>query len=135
MEKFNGTLTGKDFAFDGRTFFDNYLLSLPDGRYTVVFKKFRKTRSLPQNSYFHGVVLPQIHLVLKELGWTQDDVKDALKDKYAYEIDEKTGLKRLLHTAEMDTKRMSEFTEDACRWAAENLGLYIPAPEERENEN
>ena len=79
-------------------------------------QKTGKNRSNPQNSYFHGVILP----VLSEYtGYSNDEMKGVVKWKF--------GIKS---TAALTTLEFEKFCEDVRRWASAELGCDIPEPNE-----
>lgn len=55
---------------------------LQDGRYLVKIDKANK-RSLPQNAYYHGVIVPLVKNGLKDIGYnevrTNEDAHECLK--------------------------------------------------------
>jgi hypothetical protein len=136
MTIFHGTFKGGKFHLDIPKYFANFCLTFKDGQKgTITLKKFYKQRSLPENSYFHGVIVPMIHTqATKDLGWDFDDTKMALKREFLSEIDPATGLTRVKSTSSLNTVEFFEFCEDCCRWASVNLGLYIPPPIKKEDD-
>ena len=106
-----------------------------DGHYLVKVEP-RKKRTLSQNSYYWGVVIPIIKDGLREAGF--DDVKTA---KDVHEILKATFLKKQIpnhktgeflevtgNTSGLSTKEFNAFIEEVGKWAAEYLNVYIPAP-------
>ena len=86
----------------------------------------RRKRSLSQNSWFHGCIVPMVAEALKELGHENIDAKEILKYRFL-----KVGegdLAYVRHTSELSTKEMAEFTDQCIRWAAEFLHIFIPDP-------
>lgn len=99
----------------------------------------KSKRSNPQNKYYWGVVVDLIGRELKHLGWepkhcNAESVHEMMKREFL-SVDEhvKDGLflKRTRSTTELDTADFNEYLEHCKRWAAENLSLEIPDPNEQ----
>lgn len=103
----------------------------------VTIQRKRKHRSLLQNSYYHGVVIPIVQLGLNDVGYKMDkeQVHDYLKSQFARaEIaNEQTGEIMTIQgsTARMTTCEMMDYFAEITRWAAEFLGVQIPEPNEQ----
>lgn len=93
-----------------------------------------KKRTLKQNSYYKGIIIPHFVAFMKEHGTTiKPEVADMLiKQWVGYTYDEKfpDGSVKPLpkSTTELDTKEMSAFTEEVIADLAQRFGLYIPPP-------
>lgn len=95
-----------------------------------------KKRSLKQNSYYKGVVLPMFSQYLRESGCkvTNEQVDLLLKEWVCFVRDvempggEIIGVPR--STTELDTKEMSNFTEQVIAEIAIRFQFYIPLPDE-----
>lgn len=90
-------------------------------------------RSLPQNSYYHAVIIQEVKLALLELGHmlSDDEVHFFLKSKFnSVQIPSKEGeLIELPGTTTTLTKtEFSEYVERIIQWSAEYLNISIPAP-------
>lgn len=111
------------------------LQSLKDGKHLIRISAYSK-RSLRQNAYYHGVVVPMVRQGLFDAGYmevTEDE--DAheiikrlfLKKKYASDTngDEVviTGSTRKLTTIEFN-----QFLAEVIQWAAAYLSIVIPDP-------
>jgi hypothetical protein len=111
----------------------NLFNSLNDGRYVVKAEKSNK-RSLPQNAFLHGVMIPMVYEGLKDAGFdevrTHDDAKVIIKElflkKKVTNGSETFEVTRGTH--ELNTKEMNDFISDVQRWASEYLGIVIPDP-------
>ena len=125
--KFTGkVIDGKiDFFSGQKVYLENWLRTLEGEKVVLTVKKWHGQRTQPQNSYLHGVVFK---LIADHTGYTLEEIKDAMKDKFASRIDD-LGLKIVEPTHKMNTQRMGEFIEDICRFAATELDIYIPPPE------
>ena len=98
----------------------------------VDVKKWFKQRTTKQNSMQWGPDYSVILLFLAEKGevWRADDIHDFHKKRFlGYEESAMAkGLLRPRSTTTLNTKEMSDFREDYCRFWAD-CGLYIPDPE------
>lgn len=98
--------------------------------------KKRRTRSIPINRYWWGVVVHLIRERFEELGneCSKEDVHEFLKLRYHYKefVDEKTGevIKLPLTTTRMTNVEFMELIEKVKEFAATVLDLYIPEPNE-----
>lgn len=112
--------------------------SLKIGKHYRVIIKDARTRSLPQNAYYWGVIVPIIRRALYEEGYdeivTEMDAHEFLKAMFLSKrvVSKKTG-----HTVDVPGKsskltipEFNEYIERICRWAAMDLSVVIPAPNE-----
>ena len=93
----------------------------------------------PKHRFYFGVVVDLVRRGLKDLGWepktcSAEAVHEMLKREYLT-VDEhvKDGvfLKRTRSTTELDTAEFSQYLEHCKQFAAENLGVLIPDPNEQ----
>ena len=89
----------------------------------VTITERQHQRTLDQNSYFHGVIIP---LISDETGMDTHEVKEALKWKFLRK--EVGGIETVRPTAALTKQEFSKFVDEITRWAGEFLGLYIPPP-------
>jgi len=109
---------------------------LNKGKNVVVsFKRKNSQRSNPQNRYYWGVVIKEISIRLREVGypWLEDDeVHEMMKLKFNFErmINEETGeaLEIPRTTVDLSKTEFSEYIDRVRMWAAEFLGIDIPDP-------
>lgn len=109
----------------------------PGTRVAVTVKKYRKKRTDPQNRYYWGVVVETIR---QHCGYEKEEMHENLKRLHASSPDPNylaipnstRHLVRIESTARMSTERFSEYIEDVKRWAAVELGVYVPDAEEVE---
>ena len=113
--------------------FKRYISGLKDKPLTVTVKAVRKHRSLDQNSYFHGVVLP---ILSQETGYTTDEMKDIVKTLFLRKTMTVAGqeIEVVLGSSDLNTKQFENFMEDIRRWASTELWCDIPEPNEMESE-
>ena len=104
-------------------------------RVEVTVRPESKQRTNPQNKYYWGVVL---RLISEETGYDTEELHNIFKGMFLREAAEITkGDKRVVipyikSTRDLDTKEFDEYIEKIKRWAAMELSLYIPDPNEVE---
>lgn len=111
--------------------------SLKDGKHFVTVKDYRK-RSLPQNAYYHGVMVPMIQKGLFENGFddvtTNEEAHEIIKMEFLSKrvVSKQTGDVKDIYgsTKKLTISEFNEFIEKVCKWAAEYLGITIPSPNE-----
>jgi hypothetical protein len=93
--------------------------------------KHTTTRSNSQNKYYWGVVLPTIG---NHIGYTSDEMHEALKWKFLRKPDSQTweGVATVRSSKELDTLEFEEYLENVRRFAATDLGVTVPLPNEVE---
>lgn len=126
-----GAITNKSVVRDR---FNN----LQDGRYQVTIKSIKK-RSLPQNKYYWGIVVPMVKQGLREAGYdevkTNEDAHEVLKHLFLKKEIRSTLDDNAIviagSTAELKTVEFNAFLEDVWKWSSEYLGVVIPAPNQQ----
>lgn len=123
---FTGHIEHGNLIFDRPDLFAIHKSGLEGKKVEVIVRKETHPRTLAMNSYYWGVIIP---LIGDHLGYDKDEMHEALKVKFASQIDE-NGLTRIESTAKMTVERFIEYTEAVKRWAAEFLNIYVPDPNE-----
>lgn len=107
-----------------------YIDKLPEGkRYDVIIKLHREKRTLSQNNLFHLWV----SCIASETGENKDRIKVALKEMFlGYRTHTTFGHTSyaLPSTTELDAKQMSDFMNQVHSFAAAELGIVLPLPED-----
>lgn len=106
------------------------------GAYYVCFERYRPTRSLNQNSYYHAVVKMHLWAFLRDGSgddWTEDDAHEFAKMTWL-PVKERimpNGEVRKVPTSttELDTGEFAHFTDQICLWLGES-GVHVPTPQE-----
>lgn len=117
--------------------FKNALKDLKDGKHLVTVKDYRK-RSLSQNAYYWGVIVPLVKNGLYEAGF--DEVKTTAD---AHEVMKHVLLRNRLvskqtgdvidiagSSSKLTIPEFNNYIETICKWASEYLGVVIPTPGE-----
>lgn len=111
-----------------------------DVRLTVEKKS---KRSDGQNRYFHAVCVPIVRDHLLDLGWKEAKSQEWVKDYIKFHClvkefhNEDTGevIKSLGKTSGLTVSEFMDFIADVQHWAASELGLIIPDPNEQTDLN
>lgn len=97
-------------------------------------RPFSKQRSNPQNSYYWSVV---IGLISEHTGFTPEETHEILKHKFlriTLWIPKKDGVKEMSvitkTTTKLTTKAFEEYLSQIRIWASQDLGCFIPSPNE-----
>ena len=110
------------------------VIPIADGRYHFTIKK-KNNRSLPQNAYYHGCIVPEIKRGMYEIGYDEistNQVHELLKAKFLQKeiINKHDG--EVIYvpgsTAKLTTIEFNEFIEKCQKFAAEYLGIVIADP-------
>lgn len=128
----------KDHAPSNPKTLDALFYSLSDGRYIVRIKN-TKHRSLPQNAYYHGVIVPMVKDGLIFMGFnevkTNEDAHEVMKHLFLKEKikSEQTGDEIIIpgSTAKLTTLEFETYLEEIRQWAASYLGIAIGLPNEQ----
>ncbi len=103
----------------------------------ITVQRKRRRRSLLQNAYYHGVVVPIVQQGLLDAGYKvgREQVHDFLKATFhkCELVNEATGevLQTVGSTTGMSTLQMMEYFQAITLWAAEYLNVQIPEPGEQ----
>jgi hypothetical protein len=103
----------------------------PGRNVLVKFEKRGGKRSLPQNRYYHGVVVQMIMMGLREIGYclSHDETHFFLKQKFnPVQIPGNGGLVIEVPgtTTQLNKIEFSEYIERIAQWAVEYLNVVIP---------
>lgn len=116
--------------------FKNLFRVLKGGRKYLVSVKNVSKRSLRQNAYYWGVVVPMVRNGLYDAGFDDvldnDDAHEVIKSTFLKKrkVSKKTGemIEVVGSTADLTIPEFNDLIERVCRWAAEYLGVAIPSP-------
>ena len=116
--------------------FREYLRSLPSEIEIVVRPRIsRKDRSNSQLKYYFGVV---VRMISEETGYSKDEVHELLKALFLTEtltLHTKHGDQTVAapkSTSSLSTAEMEDYLRQIRMWAAEELELSVPEPNELE---
>lgn len=120
-----------------KSVFVSDVAKLKDGDYVITIEKQKKKRSIEQNRYYWGVVVPLVKQGLLDVGYrmTTELTHEYLKEHFNVLelINERTGeiLKTIGSTTEMSTSQIMDYFTKITEWAAEYLNVQIPQPNEQ----
>jgi hypothetical protein len=122
---FPGKVENGKLMLDNRQAFGAMVGRLEGKRVVVQIGKQVNKRSLPQNSFYFGIVLKTLG---DHVGYTTDEMHDLMKFKFLC-VDPDATLKKWKSTTKLSTIEFNEYLEKISQFAAE-LGCYIPDPNE-----
>jgi len=134
---YTGTVKNRALKIHNRRQFDTDLEPFEGKEVEILVRKKRKRRSLMQNAYYFGVIVPIVRQGLIDAGYkvSKEDTHEYLKSKFAREeiVNEATGeiLPIPGSTARMTTSKMMDYFAEITQFAAEFLNVQIPAPGEQ----
>lgn len=114
--------------------FKKYLYSIP-GEIELSVSKRKSKRSDAQNRYLWGVVYK---LICKDTGYTDEEIHELMLEKFAprrYMELGSTKEKVVKRSSKMDKIEFMDYVESIKQWAATDLNIYIPDPNECDIEN
>lgn len=117
---------GGRLTFDDAAAFAKVRSLLRGSAVQILIERKGKARSLQENGYYWGVVVP---LLCDWSGYSRDEMHDSLKEKFLSHFDDKTRLSRIKSTAELTPAEFEEYLSDVREWASEQ-GVFIPLPNE-----
>jgi hypothetical protein len=109
--------------------FKSHLQGLEGKDVEVIVRRWRKKRSLPQNSYYWGVVLK---LIAGQTGHTDEEVHEHMKWRF---LRKHGKLETVRSTTKLSTIEMEEYLAKIRNFAQEKLDIYIPLPNEISDED
>ncbi len=120
---FHGRSEDGRLKLDDRQKFQELLQRLDGERISITVKKFRRGRSLRQNSWYWSGILP----VLAEFcGYEVEELHEGLKARFL-KRHEDSPLPTVASTASLSTIEFSDYVERVRQLAAE-LGCNVPDP-------
>lgn len=135
--KLYATIKGGNLEFSSPDWVRQKMSELPDAVYTITIEKYFGQRTSAQNRYFHGAVLPLVLEGLRNAGFNEvHDTEDAktviknlfLKKKITNGVE---TFEIVQDTHKLTTKEMADFIDEVILWAAQCLGIEIPAPNQQ----
>jgi hypothetical protein len=131
IPKIKGTVTNGKLIIDYNNTIkqEKWVRTLEGKRVEVIIKAERHSRSIPQNSYYWGVVLL---LISKETGYTPEELHEFFKRIYlkkeiiiggqVYEVS--------ISTKKLNTEQFMDYIEKIKGFVLAKLNLAIPNPDE-----
>ena len=136
---FKARVFNRDIKPYSRNEFLNIMSDLDTADVMITIEKYFDKRSLKQNAYYWGVVVPHVYNFYKE-SYGEDLTREEIHNYHLSKIaGHKVKMIEVLgeviisqtgkRTSEMNTKEFGEFIENVHRFWAEN-GFFIPDPDE-----
>jgi hypothetical protein len=118
-----------------RELLSDVIKSLEGKDIVIIIEKKRKKRSNPQNSFYHGVVIPLMkqgfYNSLGEHVGT-DEIHTFLKNRFLFKeiVNEQNAeiIKMPQSTTELTTIQFEEYLDKIREFSTEFLGIQIPLP-------
>jgi hypothetical protein len=129
---FKAKIENGKLVIENKKLFEVYLYGLNDKEVEVIIRKPKKHRSLKQNAYYWGVVIP---LVAREMGEIElEETHDFMRNKFLRKgIDIKGKRYEITRgTSSLSTVEFEDYLEKCRVWANLALQLNIPLPNEVE---
>jgi hypothetical protein len=125
---FSGSVVNGQLKLDNRPAFDRITRLLDGKRVELTIRKFRKKRTVPQNSFYWKAI---VEVLAEHFGYERaEDMHYELRRLYlSTPINEQFA--RVKSTTELSTEEFSQYMERCMQLAAEN-GVYIAFPDEVE---
>lgn len=96
-----------------------------DDWFVVEIQKSKQVRSLPQNKYYWGVV---VKVVSQHTGYTSEETHQELARMFlSYENNRKLFVRS---TTKLNTLEFEKYAESCRDWAKKEMDVYIPLPNE-----
>jgi hypothetical protein len=142
--KFDISEEGKVAKVHQKQYFNDFMKQFAGKSVKVTVEKWKKQRSLNQNNYYWGCVLPCVIDGMVGVGYPRSVlstilVHDFLKAKFVKKevVNKQTGevISMIGSTSELSTTNMIDYIDDIKTWASEFLGIYIPDPNEQSTLN
>lgn len=113
--------------YDDHELYLKNLTKLRGKRIVIGLEKESKRRSLPQNKYYHGVV---VKILADEFGYTKEECHDILKRDFLRIPGENGKPDKIGSTRDLDTIGFEEYLEKIRFWAIIEYNITIPLPNE-----
>lgn len=118
---FHGVIEKGKVRLDNPSNYLVHLSSLEGKRIELSLQKERNNRTLNQNAYYWGVVIP---ILAEHHGYEPDEMHTALKYKFLKKHED-TDLVTTGSTKKLSTVEFGEYLDRIIRWAAQE-GIVIP---------
>ncbi len=126
--KHSAKILHNQIIFTDKYKLDDYLKSL-EGESVVVSITKNVPRSTNLNKYYWSVV---VSLPAKSLGYEKEEMHNVFKEKFLYKKEIVNGewMKIIRSTTRISSKEMITYIDQIKRFCTEELGVYIPDPNE-----
>ena len=125
---FPGRVEGGRLKLVNENAFREQVKTLDGKDVELCIRKKKRSRSTNQNAYYWGVV---IKLLANHCGYTDEEMHEALKFQFL-RVD--GIIPTVRSTSDLTTSEFLEYISFIQVWASDTLGVYIPDPNELEQE-
>ncbi len=97
--------------------------------WVLTIKRHTKKRSISQNNLLHK----WLDIIADETGNSPEDVKEAMKEQFLGMVEVSIGGMPYMvrkHTSALSTEEMTTFMNQIYVFAAEDLDIHLPVPED-----
>lgn len=134
-ELINGTIPGSviDSVFE-------FVKQFSGKKITIKIKEYSKPRSAKQNKYMFGIIGKYLVPVFRQEGndWDEFDIHEHIMAELGYTqvIFDPKGRphRKRMHSSDFNTLDMEEYLSRFRAYCSNNLGVFIPMPNEQEIE-
>ena len=136
--KVSAIIQVRDGKIVNRSGVKQFFSELQDGRHLLEATS-KNTRSLSQNAYLHGVLIPEFKKALNSVGYDEvknnDQAKLIMKSMFLTDsiTNKETGemIPYIKDTHNLTTVEMASLIEAVIKFAAENMNYQIGYPNEQ----
>lgn len=117
---------------------DNILCGRNECAVIITVKEDSQPKTNKQLRYYFGVVVPYCMMGYRALGWDYDKEKTDTELRLMYHHEEVTNTqtgenkKYIASLSKASKKDLIEFIDNCVRFAIQELGIMIPAPEDKD---
>lgn len=98
-----------------------------DGKFTIEVRKSAEIRSLNQNRYYRGVVIPYL---IETFGYEPEEMHQIMAAMFLMYLKEGTIQEFVRSTTTLSKAEFEDYLEKIRRWAFSEQGIKIPLPNE-----
>ena len=122
------------FSTNQKSILERWLNCLNGKAVEMVIKVYRNKRTIPQNSYYWGIVLS---MIADSTGYTTEELHEFFKRLYLKKIITIGGVDYEVSesTKKLNTEQFSQYIEKIKKFSVMKLDLHIPSPNEIDYEN
>jgi len=131
-----GTISNGKLTLNNKRLFERTIKDIQHMPVVVTIEKREKKRSVWQNRYYWGVVVPIVQKGLTDVGYeglTKEDVHEYLKETFNKKtfVNNETGEYITVpeSTTNLSTYDFMQYYKKIQKWGDEYLNVYIPDPD------
>lgn len=127
IPQFKGVILKGRFWANDQEIYDSYIQSFEGKTVEMSIREWKKERSDKQNRYYWGVI---VKLISESTGYSDDETHSILSSMFLKDHKELGGKRYTVvkSTTSLKTDEFKQYTEECKRFAATELGIFIPDP-------